>query len=90
MTTGRVGEGRNPLSVLEARVPAGVVHSQVRVDHHIHFIGSEARGSQIREEARVRVRERGQRPVLPAAGAPVSMRIVLPSLRSTQVCSAPT
>src|SRR5258708_25685899 len=89
MTSGRVGEGRNPLSVLEARVPAGVVHVQVRVGHHhVHLIGSDVCGNQIREEARVQVRERGQRPVLPLP-APVSMRVVLPSLRSTRVFSAP-
>src|SRR5580704_64410 len=49
-------------------VPAGVVQVQVRVDHHVHVLRVNSCGSQIREEARVQVRERGQRPVLPVAG----------------------
>jgi len=49
-------------------VPAGVVQVQVRVDHHVHVLRGHACGSQIREEARVQVRERGQRPVPPVAG----------------------
>ena len=48
-------------------VPAGVVQVQVRVDHHVHLLRGNTCGSQIREEARVQVRERGQRPVLPVA-----------------------
>jgi hypothetical protein len=49
------------------RVPAGVVQVRVRVDHHVHLLRGNTCGSQIREEARVQVRERDQRPVLPVA-----------------------
>jgi hypothetical protein len=63
-----VREGRNPVPVLQARVPAGVVQVQVGVDDHVYLLRGDACGSQVREEAGVQVRERGQRPVLPVAG----------------------
>lgn len=85
-----VGEGGHPTPVPELGVPAHVVGVQVGVDHQVDVGRAHAHRRQAVQEVGVPVGEvRGVRPVRPFP-TPVSTRIVRPSLRSTQVCTAST